>query len=168
MQPKLFSCSYFDAWNPWSRNCSLLGTLDCVPLICHGGTSFNNFDCHLSLTLQVWHMERTVISSFSCHILFQGDCFSVEWLSTPFHWAPGHLTDWFQSSLQESNRINIAPNNNTADITGGFIGTFKHGQNQKNGNTINGTTPNTTNNQWNVVYPAIDSITPAQLKYFQE
>lgn len=61
--------------------------------------------------------------------------------------------------------MNISDNDNPNDISGGYLAEFKHGQNEKGQNTINGTV---TDKQWNVVYPKIENTTEAQLTYLQE
>ena len=68
--------------------------------------------------------------------------------------------------LQETNRVNIADNNNPADISGGYLAEFRHGQNEDPPlPTINGSV---TKQQWNVKYPKVENITTAQIDYFQK
>lgn len=66
--------------------------------------------------------------------------------------------------MQESQRINIADNNNPSDITGGYLAEFKHSQNPDNLPTINGSV---TTKQWNLEYPKAENLTDAQLNYIQ-
>ena len=67
--------------------------------------------------------------------------------------------------MQETNRVNIADNNNPSDITGGYLAEFKHGQNPDNLPTINGTV---SKQQWNLEYPKAKNLTAPQLDYIQK
>ena len=68
--------------------------------------------------------------------------------------------------VQGKDRINVTDNNDPSDITGGYIGEYKHGQNEKGQPTINGTFLGV--DQWNVVFPKQENLTEAQLDYFQK
>jgi len=70
------------------------------------------------------------------------------------------------SMLQEADRVNIAANNNPADISGGYLAEFTHGEAAVPPlPTINGSV---TMQQWNIKYPKRTKITTAQVDYLQK
>lgn len=66
--------------------------------------------------------------------------------------------------MQDKHRIKLAPSNNTADVSGGYLMEFSHEQNPDELPTVNGTI---TNKQWLVLYPKQKNLTAPQLEYMQ-
>jgi len=85
-------------------------------------------------------------------------------LNTKSHYRGVYVA--METIRREADRVNIAANNNPADISGGYLAEFTHGEAAVPPlPTINGSV---TMQQWNIKYPKRTKITTAQVDYLQK